>query len=274
MWPLRSPLRIQSSRNGVQAASAATPRRAGDDREHPQRLVQDVGAEDGERVAAHVGGRSSRRGATRGSPGWCRSGRARPRPASCPPGSGSRACRCSWRRPGAAAPPRGCRRESPRSCRGSSVPEARRTTQLPSRWRSFFEAEKCSMSLTCRSPTTMSARPARIGATSFGMSAARYWWSASVLTITSAPSFRAASMPGLEGGREALVVGQPDDVVDAAGARATSTVRSLEPSSTTSHSTSSKPVDRRGAARPAPAGSVASSFRHGIWITSFIAGPW
>jgi hypothetical protein len=46
-----------------------------------------------------------------------------------------------------------------------------------------------------RSPTTMSARPARIGSTSFGMSAARYWLSASVLTSTSAPSLNAASSP-------------------------------------------------------------------------------
>ena len=37
--------------------------------------------------------------------------------------------------------------------------------------------------------------------------------------MTSAPSFRHASRPGLEAGGEALVVRQPDDVVDAAGAR-------------------------------------------------------
>ena len=50
-----------------------------------------------------------------------------------------------------------------------------------------------------------------------GSRAAGYWWSASVLTITSAPSFSEASMPGLEGGRQPLVVGQPDDVVDSVG---------------------------------------------------------
>ena len=55
--------------------------------------------------------------------------------------------------------------------------------------------EKCSIVLTWRSPTTMSASPRRIGATSLGMSAPSYWLSASVLTITSAPSFRPASRP-------------------------------------------------------------------------------
>ena len=49
--------------------------------------------------------------------------------------------------------------------------------------------------MTWRSPTTMSALPATIGATSFGMSRASYWLSASVLTMTSAPSFRQASSP-------------------------------------------------------------------------------
>ena len=55
--------------------------------------------------------------------------------------------------------------------------------------------EKCSMPVTSRSPTTMSARPSRIGRTSAGMSAAEYWLSASVFTTTSAPSFSAVSMP-------------------------------------------------------------------------------
>ena len=48
------------------------------------------------------------------------------------------------------------------------------------------------------------------------------------------------------------------------------TVPSVEPSSTTSHSTVSKPSSSRGRSASV-AGSVASSFRHGIWITSFIA---
>ena len=48
---------------------------------------------------------------------------------------------------------------------------------------------------TCRSPITMSASPRRIGATSLGMSPPSYWLSASVLTITSAPSLSPASSP-------------------------------------------------------------------------------
>ena len=55
--------------------------------------------------------------------------------------------------------------------------------------------EKCAIVFTWRSPTTMSASPRRIGATSLGMSAPSYWLSASVLTITSAPSFSPASSP-------------------------------------------------------------------------------
>ena len=96
-----------------------------------------------------------------------------------------------------------------------SVPESRRTTQLPSRCSAFLEPEKCSIWPTWRSPTTMSASPARIGATSLATSAPLYWLSASVLTTTSAPSLRQASRPGLEAGGEALVVGQADDVLDA-----------------------------------------------------------
>ena len=102
---------------------------------------------------------------------------------------------------------------------GTVVSDARRTTQLPSRWSSFFSGEKCSIVCTSRSPTTRSASPRTIGATSFGMSAALYWLSASVLTITSAPSFSEASRPGLEALREPLVVRQPHDVVDAVRAR-------------------------------------------------------
>ena len=83
----------------------------------------------------------------------------------------------------------------------------------------------------------------RSAPTSLGMSAPSYWLSASVLTITSAPSFRPASRPAWKRGREPLVVREADDVVDAALARATSTVRSVEPSSMTSHSTASKPGD-------------------------------
>ena len=51
--------------------------------------------------------------------------------------------------------------------------------------------------------------------------------------------------------------------------RATSTVRSLEPSSITSHSTESTPGTSRGRSASVP-GSVASSLKHGIWMISFM----
>src|SRR4051794_26666225 len=54
--------------------------------------------------------------------------------------------------------------------------------------------------------------------------------------------------------------------------RATSTVRSVEPSSTISHSTVSKPSSSRGRSCSVT-GRVSSSFRHGIWMISFIGGP-
>ena len=51
------------------------------------------------------------------------------------------------------------------------------------------------------------------------MSRASYWLSASVLTITSAPSLSDASSPAWNAARQPLVVGQPHDVVDAVLAR-------------------------------------------------------
>ena len=53
---------------------------------------------------------------------------------------------------------------------GTDVDDAWRTTHEPSRWSSFFMREKCSMSLTWRSPITMSASPRRIGSTSLAIS--------------------------------------------------------------------------------------------------------
>ena len=50
------------------------------------------------------------------------------------------------------------------------------------------------------------------------MSSPRYWLSASVLTIRSAPSLRLGVEAGLKGGRQALVVGEADDVLDPVGA--------------------------------------------------------
>jgi hypothetical protein len=53
-------------------------------------------------------------------------------------------------------------------------------------------------------------------------------------------------------------------------ARATSIVRSLEPSSITSHSTASKPATSRGRSASVT-GSVSSSLKQGIWMISFMA---
>ena len=54
-------------------------------------------------------------------------------------------------------------------------------------------------------------------------------------------------------------------------ARATSTVRSDEPSSITSHSTSSMPSIVLGRSARV-SGSVCSSSKHGIWMMSFMGG--
>ena len=53
---------------------------------------------------------------------------------------------------------------------GTVVSDAWRTTQEPKRWSIFFSGEKCSIVITWRSPTTMSALPATIGSTSLRMS--------------------------------------------------------------------------------------------------------
>src|SRR4051812_22694239 len=102
------------------------------------------------------------------------------------------------------------------------------------------------------------------------MSSAEYWLSASVLTITSAPSFSAASRPAWKpDARPLLLVSRT--MWSTPFSRATSIVRSVEPSSITSHSTVSKPGTSRGRSRSVT-GSVCSSFRQGIWMISFM-GP-
>src|SRR4051794_28655938 len=116
----------------------------------------------------------------------------------------------------------------------------------------------------------MSALPARIGASSFGMSPALYWLSASVLTIRSAPSLRQASRPAWKPAASPLLF-VSRTMWSTPCARATSTVRSVEPSSMTSHSTVSKPSTARGRSARV-AGSVASSSRQGIWMMSFMPG--
>jgi hypothetical protein len=151
---------------------------------------------------------------------------------------------------------------------GTSVSDARRTTAEPRRCRDFLRGEKCSIDVTSRSPTTMSAVPARIGATSRGIAAASYWLSASVLTMTSAPSFRHASSPAWKpAARPLLFVSRT--MWSTPCSLATSIVRSVEPSSITSHSTESKPATWRGRSASV-IGSVSSSFRHGIWMMSFM----
>src|SRR5436190_15489100 len=107
-----------------------------------------------------------------------------------------------------------------------------------------------------------------IGYTSLGMSFASYWLSASVLTITSAPSFRQASMPAWKAAARPLLFVRRT-TWSTPWARATSIVRSVDPSSMISHSTRSKPATARGRS-PSVAGSCSSSLRQGIWMISFI----
>src|SRR5215208_6165447 len=121
---------------------------------------------------------------------------------------------------------------------------------------------------TCRSPTAMSARPARTGSTRRGMSPPKYWLSASVLTITSAPSLSAASRPAWKPEASPLLF-VSRTMWSTPCSRATSIVRSVEPSSMISHSTASKPSISRGSSRRVT-GRASSSFRQGIWMMSFI----
>src|SRR5712691_725061 len=114
----------------------------------------------------------------------------------------------------------------------------------------------------------MSAFPARMGATRRGISWPGYWWSASVLTMTSAPRRREASRPAMKpAARPFLRVKRT--MWSAPFARATSDVRSVEPSSITSTSTTSMPGMERGTALRV-SGSVASSLRQGIWTINFM----
>src|SRR4051794_12957994 len=114
----------------------------------------------------------------------------------------------------------------------------------------------------------MSARPSMIGSTSLGMSWPEYWLSPSVLTMTSAPSFRHASSPAWKpAARPLLFVSRT--MWSTPCSRATATVRSTDPSSMTSHSTSSKPSTSRGRSASV-SGRVSSSLKQGIWMMSFM----
>ncbi len=270
MWPPESPLKIQSIRNGVQAASAATRDDDRGGREDPQRLVHRVGAEDREGVAADV------------RPGR----REEPRLAQLLVGAdldvvdrdehlarldqalervGEAGDDLERDRRLAVVGAKAGGRVGDVGARGAPHDPAAEPLQQLLRGREVLDR------LRRRSPTTRSASPARIGATSFGMSAARYWLSASVLTITSAPSFSAASSPAWKAfARPRLLVSRTTWSTPCS--RATATVRSVEPSSITSHSTSSKPSSSRGSSASVR-GSVASSLKHGIWMISFMAAP-
>ena len=158
------------------------------------------------------------------------------------------------------------RARNPEVVSSTLVPDARRTTQLPSRCRSLLLGLKCSTVRTCRSPTTMSARPARTGSTSRGMSEAGYWLSASVLTIASAPSLSAASSPAWK------AVASPRcpvrRTIDAVPAR---DLDRAVGGAVVDH----QPLDPVEAGElPGSSastwGSVSSSFRQGIWMISFI----
>src|SRR3954452_24314152 len=90
--------------------------------------------------------------------------------------------------------------------------------------------------------------------------------------MTSAPSLSDASRPAWKPAARPLLFVRRT-MWSTPCSRATSTVRSVEPSSMTSHSTRSTPGTSRGRSASV-AGSVASSLRQGIWMMSFIGiGP-
>jgi hypothetical protein len=91
-----------------------------------------------------------------------------------------------------------------------------------------------------------------------------------VFTITSAPSLSEASSPAWKpDARPLLFVSRT--MWSTPFSRATSTVRSVDPSSMISHSTVSKPVTSRGRSASV-IGRVSSSFKQGIWMISFMGG--
>ena len=134
---------------------------------------------------------------------------------------------------------------------------AMRTTQLPSFCSIFFSGEKWRMTWMGRSPTTISAEASRTGATSAGMSAASYWLSASVLTMTSAPRCRQVLSPVMNArARPWFEVCRT--TWSAPLSSATWRDASVLPSSMTSHSTVSKPGTWRGRSARVAANASAS----------------
>ena len=148
------------------------------------------------------------------------------------------------------------------------VPETLRTTHEPSVCSLRLGQEKCATWPTSRSPITMSAWPARMGAIRRGISLPAYCASASVLTMTSAPRRSEASRPAMKPAASPLRRVKRT-MWSAPCSRATRAVPSVDPSSMTSTSTASRPGMERGIALRV-SGSVASSFRQGIWTISFI----
>ena len=240
MWPVLSPLKIQSIRNGSQAARARIATTSAGGGEDPQRLVAGVDAEDRERVAAHVGaGRVEEPRLARLRVGLdldlvdrdqhlAGLDQALQRVGEVVDDEqAERRLAVVGAEAGGGVGDLGPREPPARpSCRAAAAPSC--------------EPEKCSICATWRSPTTMSASPARIGATSLATSAPLYWLSASVLTTTSAPSLRQASRPAWKPAARPLLLVRRT-MCSTPCSRATSTVRSVEPSSTTSSSTASKP---------------------------------
>jgi hypothetical protein len=160
------------------------------------------------------------------------------------------------------------RARKPLVASGTFVPDTFRTTHEPRVCSRRLGQEKCSTWPTSRSPITMSASPARIGAMRRGISLPAYWASASVLTMTSAPRRTQASRPAMKPAASPLRRVKRT-MWSAPCARATRDVASVEPSSMISTSTASTPAMVRGMALSV-SGSVASSLRQGIWTISFI----
>ena len=152
---------------------------------------------------------------------------------------------------------------------GTDVEEAWRTTHEPSRCSVFFSGEKCSIPVTSRSPTTMSARPSRIGAHELrDVGAVVLVVGVGVDDHVGAELQRRVDA-GLEAGREALVVGQAHEVVDAVRARDRDR---LVGRAVVDH----EPLDDVEARRPragrsaSVCGSCSASLKQGIWMMSFI----
>ena len=124
--------------------------------------------------------------------------------------------------------------------------------------------------MTLRSPTTMSASPATIGATSVGDVVGRVLVVGVGVDDDVGAELEAGVETGLEGEGQALVVGELHDVVDAE--RPSHLDRAVGGAVV-----DDQPLDRvearapRGAGPASEIGSWSSSLRHGIWMMSFMA---